>query len=65
MSVAARLLPSSPARSAVGFYNSPIRIGHGSAGGWDEFRPRRQIIRSRNNVLLELDGEPTPAEDVG
>ena len=43
---------------AVGFYGPAIRIGHGSAGGWDEFGPRRRITRSRGNVLFELDGEP-------
>ena len=37
---------------------SSIRIGHGSAGGWDEFGPRRRITRSTGNVLYELDGEP-------
>ena len=35
-----------------------MRIGHGSAGGWDEFGPRRRITRSRGNVLFELDGKP-------
>jgi hypothetical protein len=44
--------------AAVGFYGPAIRIGHGSAGGWDEFGPRRQITRSRGNVLFELDREP-------
>jgi hypothetical protein len=44
--------------AAVGFYGPSIRIGHGSAGGWDEFGPRRRITRSRGNVLFELDGEP-------
>jgi hypothetical protein len=44
--------------AAVGFYGSSVRIGHGSAGGWDEFGPRRRITRSRGNVLFELDGEP-------
>ena len=44
--------------AAVGFYGSAIRIGHGSAGGWDEFGPRRRITRSNGNVLFELDGEP-------
>ena len=44
--------------AAVGFYGSAIRIGHGSAGGWDEFGPRRRITRSRGNVLFEFDGEP-------
>lgn len=44
--------------AAVGFYGTAIRIGHGSAGGWDEFGPRRQITRSRGNDLFEFDGEP-------
>jgi hypothetical protein len=44
--------------AAVGFYGAAIRIGHGSAGGWDEFGPRRQITRSRGNVLFEFDGRP-------
>jgi hypothetical protein len=43
--------------AAVGFYGSAIRIGHGNAGGWDEFGPRRQITRSRGNVLFEFDGK--------
>jgi hypothetical protein len=44
--------------AAVGFYGPAIRIGHGSAGGWDEFGPRRQITKSRGNVLFEFDGQP-------
>jgi hypothetical protein len=44
--------------AAVGFYGPAIRIGHGSAGGWDEFGPRRQITRSRGNILFEFDGQP-------
>jgi hypothetical protein len=44
--------------AAVGFYGPSIRFGHGSAGGWDEFGPRRRITRSRGNVLYELDDEP-------
>ncbi|MEA2864994.1 MAG: hypothetical protein QOC84_2950 [Bradyrhizobium sp.] len=43
---------------AIGFYGKAIRIGHGSAGGWDLFGPRRQVTRSAGNVLFELDGEP-------
>jgi hypothetical protein len=35
-----------------------VRIGHGSAGGWDQFGPRRRVTRSSGNVLYELDGEP-------
>jgi hypothetical protein len=44
--------------AAIGFYGRAIRIGHGSAGGWDEFGPRRRITRSAGNVLFELDGSP-------
>ena len=44
--------------AAVGFYGSAIRIGHGSAGGWDEFGPRRRITRSAGNVLYALDSAP-------
>lgn len=44
--------------AAVGFYGNAIRIGHGSAGGWDEFGPLRTITRSQGNVLSELDGKP-------
>jgi hypothetical protein len=56
--VGADCAPRSHAVAAVGFYGKAIRIGHGSAGGWDEFGPRRQITKSRGNVLLELDGKP-------
>jgi hypothetical protein len=56
--VGADCAPRSHTIGAVGFYGPAIRIGHGSAGGWDEFGPRRRITRSRGNVLHELDGEP-------
>jgi hypothetical protein len=42
----------------LGFYGRAIRVGHGSAGGWDLFGPRRQVTKSAGNVLFELDGEP-------
>ena len=50
--------PSSGAVGAVGFYGAAIRIGHGSAGGWDPFGPRRRVTRSDGTILLELDGQP-------
>jgi hypothetical protein len=50
--------PKTGSVAAVGFYGSAVRIGHGSAGGWDEFGPRRRITRSKGNVLFELDGQP-------
>ncbi len=56
--VGADCAPRQQTVAAVGFYGTAIRIGHGSAGGWDEFGPRRQITRSRGNVLFEFDGQP-------
>ncbi len=47
--------------AAVAFYGERIRIGHGSAGGWDSFGPERRITRSEGNVLFELDGSPALA----
>ena len=44
--------------AAVGFYGDAIRLGHGSAGGWDVFGPMRKITRSEGNVLYEVDGKP-------
>lgn len=42
----------------IGFYGPAIRVGHGSAGGWDQFGPRRKVSKSVGNVLFELDGQP-------
>jgi hypothetical protein len=56
--VGADCAPQQGRVAAIGFYGSAIRIGHGSAGGWDEFGPRRRISRSIGNVLYQLDGEP-------
>jgi hypothetical protein len=50
--------PKSHQVAAVGFYGDNIRIGHGSAGGWDEFGPRRKITRSQGNVLFQVDDKP-------
>jgi hypothetical protein len=44
--------------AAIGFYGSSLRIGHGSAGGWDVFGPRRRITLSEGGQLIELDGRP-------
>jgi hypothetical protein len=56
--VSADCAPRTGIAGAVGFYGDAIRIGHGSAGGWDVFGPRRRVTRSRGNVVLELDGQP-------
>ncbi len=50
--------PRSHQVAAVGFYGDKVRIGHGSAGGWDEFGPRRRITRSQGNVLFQVDDKP-------
>lgn len=50
--------PRSGRIAAIGFYGDAIKIGHGSAGGWDVFGPRRLITRSEGNILFELDGKP-------
>jgi hypothetical protein len=51
-------LPRSGQIAAIGFYGSKLIVGHGSAGGWSEFGPKRQITKSSGNVLFELDGKP-------
>ena len=56
--VGADCAPRNNLVAAIGFYGRAIRIGHGSAGGWDEFGPRRRITRSAGHVLHELDGNP-------
>lgn len=53
--------PESHVVGAIGFYGSAIKIGHGSAGGWDVFGPKRRITRAMGNVLLELDNQPALA----
>ena len=44
--------------AAIGFYGTALNVGHGSAGGWDEFGPEHTITSSCGNVLLTLDGQP-------
>ena len=51
-------VPQSRMVVGIGFYGQAVRIGHGSAGGWDLFGPRRQVTRSAGNVVFEFDGEP-------
>ena len=53
--------PRSGIVAAIGFYGDAIRIGHGSAAGWDTFGPERIVTRSAGNVLFELDGKPALA----
>jgi len=48
--------PESGKIAAIGFYGRSIKIGHGSAGGWDVFGPKRRITSAEGNVLFQLDG---------
>lgn len=56
------VVANGPAQSgivaAVGFYGDRVRLGCGSAGGWEVFGPRRRITRAVDNVVYELDGKP-------
>ena len=42
----------------LGFYGSALKIGYSSKGGWDSFGIERQVTRSKDNILYELDGKP-------
>ena len=41
----------------LGLYGDAIRIGHGFQGGWDHFGIQREVTRSVDNVVYELDGK--------
>lgn len=41
----------------AGFYGDSINITHGSQGGWDIFGLEKEITRSQNNVLFEIEGQ--------
>ena len=56
--VACNAPPVSGRVVAVGFYGESLRLCFGTGGGWDRFGPERQITRSDNNCLFELDGQP-------
>ena len=43
---------------AIGFYGETMKVGYGSFGGWDTFGHSREISRSQDNILYELDGKP-------
>lgn len=42
----------------VGLYGSALQVGYSSKGGWDSFGIERQVTKSKDNVLYELDGQP-------
>ncbi len=43
---------------AVGFYGPTLRVQQAIIRGWQPFGPIRQVTRSDNNILYELDGKP-------
>ncbi len=47
--------------SLVAFYGDYFCVGHGSKGGWDVMGIDREVTRSKDNVLFELDGQPALA----
>jgi hypothetical protein len=53
--------PTSHMVVGAGLYGAAVGVSHGSRGGWDVFGPERVVTRSRDNVLLQLDGEPALA----
>lgn len=56
--VACNAAPASGRIVAIGFYGERLHMRFGTGGGWDPFGPQRQITRSTNNQLFELDGQP-------
>lgn len=42
---------------AIGFYSKKLVVTHGSKGGWDVFGLEKEITRSENNMLYEIDHE--------
>lgn len=44
--------------AAIGFYGNNIHVGYGSLGGWDSFGIERNVTKSTNNVLYEIDNQP-------
>jgi len=41
---------------AVGFYGRSLSLYYGAFGGWRSFGPARQVTRSEDNIVYELDG---------
>ncbi len=42
----------------IGFYGKSLKVGYGSEAGWNAFGIKREITKSKGNVLYELDGKP-------
>ena len=46
---------SSTLVAAIGLYGNHLKVGFGSAGGWEVFGPERSVTKSDGGVLYELD----------
>ena len=44
--------------SCIAFYGDKVKVGYGSAGGFDTFGIERTITSAKGNILYELDGKP-------
>jgi hypothetical protein len=44
--------------TAIGFYGENIEISCNSAGGWDTFGIEREVTKSDENVVFEIDNSP-------
>jgi hypothetical protein len=44
--------------TAIGFYGDAIQTGSASFGGWNSFGIDRQVTRSKENIVYEIDGKP-------
>lgn len=56
--VACNAPPASGRVVAIGLYGEGLDMHFGTGGGWERFGPERQITRSADNCLFELDGQP-------
>ena len=43
--------------AGLGLYGDALKVGFGSAGGWDVFGPECRVTKSAGGVLNELDGK--------
>lgn len=50
--------PVSSQITAVGLYGNALQVSHGSKGGWDTLGVDREVTKSSDNVLYEIDNKP-------
>lgn len=43
---------------AIGLYGETLEVSFGTNGGWTPFGPEREVTKSKDNILYELDGKP-------